>query len=88
MARYKKIVTIDNEVQARLLESLLLERNIPHVLRSYHDSAYDGLFQLQYGWGHVEASQDYEDEIKSIFEDIASSRGGEAAEPEDPPETS
>lgn len=68
----KRIVTLRNEAEARLLESVLNERHIPHVIVSYHDSAYDGLFQLQKGWGYVEAPQRYESLIKSIHRDLSS----------------
>jgi len=67
MERYKKIIALNNEMEAKLVENLLTERNIPHRIRSYHDSAYDGLFQMQKGWGIVEAPEEYEDEIKSLY---------------------
>jgi hypothetical protein len=41
MAELEKIAVLQNEVQARVLESLLKERGIPFILRSYHDSALD-----------------------------------------------
>jgi hypothetical protein len=66
MECYKKIVALNNEMEARIVEDLLKERGIPHRIRSYHDSAYDGLFQAQKGWGIVEAPEEYEDEIKSL----------------------
>ena len=70
MAEYRIILEIENEIMARLLESVLMEREIPHLMRSYHDSAYDGLFQLQKGWGQVVAPQAYEDEIKQVYADL------------------
>ena len=30
---------------------------------SYHDTAYDGLFQGGRGWGHVEAPAEFREEI-------------------------
>jgi hypothetical protein len=76
MAGYKKVLVLDNEIKARLLQSVLEEREIPHHIRSYHDSAYDGLFQLQKGWGHVEAPDRYEAEIKQIYEDLRNPNPG------------
>jgi adenosine deaminase len=67
MERYKKIVSLNNEMEARIIEDLLTERNIPYRIKSYHDSAYDGLFQMQKGWGIVEAPEEYEDEIKRLY---------------------
>ena len=70
MRGYKKIVELNNEVEAKLIESVLIERDIPHLIRSYHDSAYDGLFQAQMGWGHLEAPARYEEEIAQICNDL------------------
>ena len=70
MENYNKIAVLDNEIEARLLESVLSERNIPHRLRSYHDTAYDGLFQTQKGWGIISAPDSFKDEIKNILSDI------------------
>ena len=70
MDNIKKIAVLDNIVQAQMLESLLKERNIPHVMKTYHDSAYDGLFQGQQGWGHVEAPVEHEAEIRTLLDDL------------------
>jgi hypothetical protein len=40
------------------------------MLRSYHDSAYDGLFQTELGWGHIEAQSEYRDRIEEVLADI------------------
>ena len=70
MEDYKKIATLDNEIEARLVDSILTERNIPHRMRSYHDTAYDGLFQAQKGWGYVAAPEAFEEEVKEILTDV------------------
>lgn len=70
MGNIKKIATLDNIVQAQMLESLLKEQGIPHVIQSYHDSAYDGLFQGQMGWGHIEAATEHESEILALLDDL------------------
>ena len=70
MARFKKILVLNNEVEARLLDAVLEEQQIPHLMRTYHDRAYDGLWQQQQGWGHVEAPEDYKEQILSIYEDL------------------
>lgn len=60
-----------NEIEAMLLNEILNEKEIPHIIRSYHDSAYDGLWQMQSGWGHVEAPEEYADEIISIYNQMS-----------------
>jgi hypothetical protein len=79
MDKVEKIAVLDNEVQAELLDNVLTERGIPHLLRSYHDTAFDGIFENPRGWGHVEAPEEFRDEIRAIVEDIKrqASAGGE-----------
>jgi hypothetical protein len=71
MEDYVKILTIDNEVKARLLEKILAERDIPFSLKSYHDTALDGLYQLQMGWGYVAAPLRYAAEIREVYRDLS-----------------
>lgn len=70
MARSEKILTIVSEAEAQLLAAALEERGIPHFIKSYHDTAYDGLFQTQMGWGHVEGPSEHRQEIEEVFRDI------------------
>jgi len=70
MTEFIKVVVLENEIEARLLDSILTERDIPHRLRSYHDSAYDGIYQVQKGWGHMEAPPGYREEIMAIYRDL------------------
>ena len=70
MDELKKIAVLDNMVQAQLLESMLKEHDIPHVMRTYHDSAYDGVFQGPKGWGQVDAPEQHESEILALLEDL------------------
>lgn len=70
MEEFKKILVLNNEIEARLLSSILNERNIPHRLKSYYDSAYDGIFQLQKGWGIVLAPPEFQEEIEAIYKDL------------------
>jgi len=68
MESYSKILVLENEMEAQRLDSILEQENIPHVVRSYQDSVYDGIFQSQRGWGHLEAPGKYAEQIREIFE--------------------
>jgi hypothetical protein len=76
--KLKKIAVLDNEVQAELVDSVLDDRGIPHLMRSYHDSALDGIYQTSGGWGHVEALDQYKDEVLAVIEDIKRQGSSEA----------
>jgi hypothetical protein len=69
MDRVEKVAVLHNEVEAQLVDRLLADQGIPHLLRSYHDSAYDGLFQGA-GWGHVEAPLNFHEHVKRMIEEI------------------
>jgi hypothetical protein len=79
MEDFAKIATLENDFEAQLLDSILTERDIPHMMRSYHDTAYDGLYQTQKGWGHVSAPLSFRDEVLEILSDLRKD-----AEPPDP----
>jgi len=70
MTASTRVASLENEVEAQILASELSARNIPHVMRSYHDIAYGGIFQTQRGWGYVEAPEEYKREILTILEDM------------------
>lgn len=70
MDNYIKVTVLDNEIEAQLLDSILQERDIPHLMVSYHDTAYNGLFQTQKGWGHVSAPTSFKQEILEIIQDL------------------
>ncbi len=70
MDDYVKVSVLDNEIEAQLLDSILSERDIPHLMLSYHDTAYDGLFQTQKGWGHVSAPALFKQEILEILDEV------------------
>ena len=65
-------IYLENSVEANLLDALLMEENIPHYIRSYGDLAYDGIYQLQKGWGCVEAPEEYRERIRTVLEELRS----------------
>jgi hypothetical protein len=70
MEHYVKIAVLENEIEAQVLDSVLQERRVPHIMRTYYDTAYDGLFQTQKGWGEVRAPEDFREEILEILGDL------------------
>jgi hypothetical protein len=72
MTAYLKVAILENEIEAMLLESVLKERKVPHLIQSYYDTAYDGLFQAQKGWGAVKTPEKWKNYVIQILEDIRS----------------
>ena len=69
---YVKIIVLDSAIETQLVESILSEQEIPYRLRSFHDTAYDGLFQVQKGWGEIFAPSSLKQEIIDIVDNIRS----------------
>ena len=67
-----RIAILDNIIEAQLIESILKEQGIPNRIRSFHDTAYDGLFQFQRGWGELCAPVSFKQEIIDILNDVRS----------------
>ncbi len=67
-----KVAVLENTIEAQLIDSILDEHNIPHLLHSYHDTAYDGLFQVQKGWGELRAPLSFKDDILEILNAVRS----------------
>jgi len=72
--QFVKIVVLENSVEAQIIQSLLDQYQIPYRLSSYHDPAYDGLFQFQKGWGELHAPQSRRREILEVIESLRSEK--------------
>jgi hypothetical protein len=70
MEDYEKIVDLSSEFEAELLSEVLEDKKIPFGIVSSSDSAMGGIWQLENGWGYIEAPLKYKDEIISIYEQI------------------
>ncbi len=66
---FEKISVLESDIEAQFIESILNEQEIPHRMQSFHDTAYDGLFQVQKGWGVIYAPPSYKQEIIEIIND-------------------
>jgi len=67
---FVSIAILDNIIEAQLIDSILNEQEIPHRIRSFHDTAYDGLFQFQMGWGALWAPVSSKAIILEILNDV------------------
>ncbi len=67
-----KIATLENKFEADLLDTALNELDIPHFIRTYHDVVYDGIFQMQKGWGSVMGKIENKERILEALLDIRS----------------
>jgi hypothetical protein len=71
-APFIKIAVLENAFEAQFLSSMLAQCDIPHRVRSYHDTAYDGLFQFQNGWGEIYSPPEFRQQILDTIADLRS----------------
>ncbi|MDH3330580.1 MAG: DUF2007 domain-containing protein [Desulfobulbaceae bacterium] len=65
----KNLINPENAAEAHALQSLLEQHGIRAGIVSFHDTAYDGLFQAQYGWGVIRvADQDFAEAQRIVRE--------------------
>jgi hypothetical protein len=70
MKKTIKILVLKNEIEAKLLDEILTEKGIPHMIRSYHDSVYDGLWQTSSCWGQLDALEKDREEILKVYQEM------------------
>jgi type III secretory pathway lipoprotein EscJ len=73
----KNLMKPENEAEANVIKSVLGEHGIYAEIRSFHDTAYDGLFQSQYGWGEIRVSETDFAEAQRIIEEWKNASPGE-----------
>ena len=67
---FKKITVADNKFEADLIAQTLQQEDIPCMIRPYHDTAYDGIFIPQKGWGAVMVPEALEEKACAIIAEI------------------
>jgi hypothetical protein len=61
LQKMKTLLHPIDDAEALLFENILLENNIPVEVVSNHDTAYNGIYQMQKGWGVLKvAESDFE----------------------------
>jgi len=61
---------VDNEVEAQMLQDLLFEANIPHIIKPYGIAGYGMLLVPGQPWGKVMSPPEYAEEIAELLRNI------------------
>jgi hypothetical protein len=65
-----RVHTVENRFEADLLVQALRQEQIPVMLRRFEETAYDGLFVTQMGWGAILVPGDYEQAARGLIERV------------------
>jgi hypothetical protein len=73
MARWVKAGVVENRFEGDRVTQALDEAGIPFVMKSFLDTAYDGLYIPQKGWGAVMVPEVFEKEAEKIIFEVKGS---------------
>jgi hypothetical protein len=70
METFEKILVLNNEFEAGLMEEVLTDRKIPHGIVTSDDTALGGIMEMELGWGYLEAPAKYRTDILRFYREI------------------
>jgi hypothetical protein len=70
MVRWIKAGTVENRFEGDRIVHALNEASIPFVIKSFLDTAYNGLYVPQKGWGAVMVPDERLEEAEKIVSEI------------------
>jgi hypothetical protein len=70
MARWVKAGIVENRFEGDRVSQALDEAGIPFLMKSFLDTAYDGLYIPQKGWGAVMVPENFEEEARKIIFEV------------------
>ena len=62
-----RVHTVENRFEADLLMQALHQEGIAVLLRRFEETAYDGLFVAQMGWGAIFVPADFEEAARGLI---------------------
>ena len=68
-----RVETIENQFEADVIKNALENEQIPVMVRSFHDTAYDGIYIPQKGWGSVLVPEEHKEKAREIIAALKSS---------------
>ncbi len=70
MEEWVKAGTIENRFEGDRISQVLQEAGIPFLIKSFLDTAYDGLYIPQKGWGVVMVSGKNREEAERLISEV------------------
>jgi hypothetical protein len=70
MAHWVKAGVVENRFEGDRVAQTLKEAEIPFMMKSFHDTAYDGLYIPQKGWGVVMVPENMREEAERLLIEV------------------
>lgn len=75
MGRWVKAGIVENRFEGDRISQALHQVGIPFLIKSFLDTAYDGLYLPQKGWGAVMVPKEFSKEAERIISEVKISFG-------------
>ncbi len=72
MARWVNAGVVENRFEGDRISQAMRDAGIPHMIKSFLDTAYDGLYLPQKGWGRVMVPEEWSNEAERIVLEVRS----------------
>ena len=73
MVRWEKAGTVENRFEGDRVSQVLAEAEIPFMLKSFLDTAYDGLYIPQKGWAAVMVPGEFRERAERLISEVKKS---------------
>jgi len=77
MAHWVKAGVVENRFEGDRISQALKEAEIPFMIKSFHDTAYDGLYIPQKGWGVVLVPETLRKDAEKLLIEVKKTFQGE-----------
>lgn len=85
MERWVKAGVVENRFEGDRISQALNQAGVPFLIKSFLDTAYDGLYLPQKGWGAILVPEEFAEEAERVISEVRISFGkGEGDETGEP----
>jgi len=70
MARWVKAGIVENRFEGDRVSQALKEAEIPFLIKSFLDTAYNGLYIPQKGWGAVQVPEEFSEKAEKVISEV------------------
>jgi hypothetical protein len=70
MEHWVKAGIVENRFEADRVSQALTDAQIPFLMKPFHDTAYDGLYILQKGWGAFLVPERFKEDAEKMIAEV------------------
>lgn len=68
---FVRAATAGDQFEADVIRDALEKERIPVLVRTFHDTSFDGIYQAQKGWGVIEVPREFLERAQAVISQLA-----------------